>query len=418
MSAAARSCHVTQPTLSAQIKRLELELGETLFGRTAIGLDPTPFADDLYRTLGPVLDKAADGLSVIRSTAGSVSKAQSAKARPAPLPNTRQLRYFVQTFEDGGMSRAASRLNVVQPAISMQIRALEKHFGGTLFERTRTGIYPTDLGRKAYAIYAPILDELKSAQRRHPRPAKRPGPMLRVGILPQPDWRSVEAFRALGRPRLFFGVSAGNLDSMLNRLTAQKKNRSEDQYSPGGNTGSRPDRATLVYANRCREAYPDVPIVLGGIEASLRRIAHYDYWSDNVRRPILLDAKADLLIFGMGERPVWEVARRLRLTAELDAATILASRTPPATAIGFSLLSAKLSLGERMEFLAHKLVPPPGFMRHRYRLAEHGVFGLALAYLYRPIWLIWWAPRGYVAWRRAKAAAARQTDDDRIPSQY
>jgi DNA-binding transcriptional LysR family regulator len=187
MSAAARSCHVTQPTLSAQIKRLELELGETLFGRTAIGLDPTPFADDLYRTLGPVLDKAADGLSVIRSTAGSVSKAQSAKARPAPLPNTRQLRYFVQTFEDGGMSRAASRLNVVQPAISMQIRALEKHFGGTLFERTRTGIYPTDLGRKAYAIYAPILDELKSAQRRQPRPAKRPGPMLRVGILPGLD---------------------------------------------------------------------------------------------------------------------------------------------------------------------------------------------------------------------------------------
>ena len=141
---------------------------------------------------------------------------------------------------------------------------------------------------------------------------------LRVGILPQPDWRSVEAFRALGRPRLFFGVSAGNLDSMLNRLTAQKKNRSEDQYSPGGNTGSRPDRATLVYANRCREAYPDVPIVLGGIEASLRRIAHYDYWSDNVRRPILLDAKADLLIFGMGERPVWEVAQRLAIGEPIE----------------------------------------------------------------------------------------------------
>ena len=134
---------------------------------------------------------------------------------------------------------------------------------------------------------------------------------FKVGIIAQPDWHSAEPFRALGKPRLFFGVAAGNLDSMLNRLTAQKKNRSEDQYSPGGRTGCRPDRATIVYAQRCREAYPDVPIVLGGIEASLRRIAHYDYWSDKVRRSILLDAKADLLVFGMGERPVWEVADRL-----------------------------------------------------------------------------------------------------------
>jgi uncharacterized radical SAM protein YgiQ len=134
---------------------------------------------------------------------------------------------------------------------------------------------------------------------------------FRVGLIAQPDWHSAEPFTALGRPRLFFGVAAGNLDSMLNRLTSQKKNRSEDQYSPGGRTGCRPDRATIVYANRCREAYPDVPIVLGGIEASLRRIAHYDYWSDTVRRSILLDAKADLLVFGMGERPVWEIARRL-----------------------------------------------------------------------------------------------------------
>jgi uncharacterized radical SAM protein YgiQ len=133
----------------------------------------------------------------------------------------------------------------------------------------------------------------------------------RVGIIAQPDWHSAEPFRALGKPRLFFGVSAGNLDSMLNRLTAQKKNRAEDQYSPGGKTGCRPDRATIVYANRCREAYPDAHVVLGGIEASLRRIAHYDYWSDKVRRSILVDSKADLLIFGMGERPVWEVARRL-----------------------------------------------------------------------------------------------------------
>jgi uncharacterized radical SAM protein YgiQ len=135
---------------------------------------------------------------------------------------------------------------------------------------------------------------------------------FRVGIIAQPDWQSAEPFRALGKPRLFFGISAGNLDSMLNRLTAQKKNRSEDQYSPGGKTSCRPDRATVVYANRCREAYPGTAIVLGGIEASLRRIAHFDYWSETVRRSIIVDAKADLLIFGMGERPVWEVARRMR----------------------------------------------------------------------------------------------------------
>ena len=141
---------------------------------------------------------------------------------------------------------------------------------------------------------------------------------FKVGIIPQPDWQSAEPFKALGPPRLFFGVAAGNLDSMLNRLTAQKKNRSEDQYSPGGQTNCRPDRATIVYAQRCREAYPDVPIVLGGIEASLRRIAHYDYWSDKVRRSILFDAKADLLIFGMGERPVWEVADRMRRGERID----------------------------------------------------------------------------------------------------
>src|SRR4029434_1175398 len=116
---------------------------------------------------------------------------------------------------------------------------------------------------------------------------------------------------ARDKPRLFFGVSPGNLDSMLNRLTAQKKNRSEDQYSPGGRTNCRPDRASIVYAQRCREAYPEVPIVLGGIEASLRRIAHFDYWSEKVRRSILVDSKADLLVFGMGERPVWEIAQRL-----------------------------------------------------------------------------------------------------------
>ncbi len=134
---------------------------------------------------------------------------------------------------------------------------------------------------------------------------------FRVGLIAQPDWRSADAFRALGRPRLFYGVSAGNLDSMLNRLTSQKKNRREDPYSPGGRTGARPDRATLVYAQRCREAFAGVPVILGGIEASLRRIAHYDYWSDTVRRSVVIDSKADMLVFGMGERPIWEVAQRL-----------------------------------------------------------------------------------------------------------
>ncbi|MFY2557415.1 YgiQ family radical SAM protein [Corallococcus terminator] len=135
---------------------------------------------------------------------------------------------------------------------------------------------------------------------------------FKVGIIPQPDWHSAEPFKVLGPPRMFFGVAAGNLDSMLNRLTAQKKNRSEDQYSPGGRTNCRPDRATIVYAQRCREAYPEVPVILGGIEASLRRIAHFDYWSEKVRRSILFDAKADLLVFGMGERPIMEVADRMR----------------------------------------------------------------------------------------------------------
>ena len=133
----------------------------------------------------------------------------------------------------------------------------------------------------------------------------------RVGIVAQPRWTGVEDIARMGRPRLFVGVSAGNLDSMLNKLTAQKKVRSEDQYSPGGRPNARPNRASIVYANLCRQAFPGLPVVLGGIEASLRRIAHYDYWSDSVRRAILLDAKADLLVFGMGERAAWEIARRL-----------------------------------------------------------------------------------------------------------
>jgi uncharacterized radical SAM protein YgiQ len=133
----------------------------------------------------------------------------------------------------------------------------------------------------------------------------------RVGFIAQPDWRDATDIGRMGTPRLFVGVSAGNLDSMLNKLTAQKKVRSEDQYSPGGETNQRPNRASIVYSNLCRQAFGDTPIVLGGIEASLRRIAHYDYWSDKIRRSIVLDSKCDLLVFGMGERPVWEIARRL-----------------------------------------------------------------------------------------------------------
>jgi uncharacterized radical SAM protein YgiQ len=134
---------------------------------------------------------------------------------------------------------------------------------------------------------------------------------FRVGIIAQPDWQSADAFKRLGRPTLFFGVAAGNMDSMINRYTADRKLRSDDAYTPGGQGGKRPDRATLVYAQRCKEAFGEVPIVVGGIEASLRRIAHYDYWQDKVRRSILVDSKADLLLYGNAERAVVEIAHRL-----------------------------------------------------------------------------------------------------------
>ena len=133
----------------------------------------------------------------------------------------------------------------------------------------------------------------------------------RVGIISQPDWRSADAFKILGRPRLFFGVTAGNMDSMINRYTADRKIRSDDAYTPDGAGGKRPDRSVVVYSQRCREAWSDVPLVIGGIEASLRRIAHYDYWQEKVRRSVLLDARADLLVYGNGERQVLEIAHRL-----------------------------------------------------------------------------------------------------------
>jgi uncharacterized radical SAM protein YgiQ len=134
---------------------------------------------------------------------------------------------------------------------------------------------------------------------------------FRVGIIAQPDWQSAEPFKALGKPNLFFGVAAGNMDSMINRYTADRKIRSDDAYTPGGVGGKRPDRATLVYTQRCKEAWNEVPVIIGGIEASLRRIAHYDYWQDKVRRSILVDSKADLLLYGNAERAIVEVAHRL-----------------------------------------------------------------------------------------------------------
>ena len=133
----------------------------------------------------------------------------------------------------------------------------------------------------------------------------------RVGIIAQPDWHSADPFRALGKPNLFFGVTAGNMDSMINRYTADRKIRSDDAYSPDDIGGRRPDRCSIVYSQRCREAYPGTPIVIGGIEASLRRIAHYDYWQDKVRRSILADAKADILLYGNAERALVELAFRL-----------------------------------------------------------------------------------------------------------
>ena len=134
---------------------------------------------------------------------------------------------------------------------------------------------------------------------------------FRVGIVSQPDWQRVDDWQRFGQPRLFYAISAGNMDSMINHYTANKKVRNDDAYSPGGRIGMRPDRATLAYCQRARQAYKGVPVIAGGVEASLRRLAHYDYWSDKVRRSILLDAKADLVVFGMGEEAILEIARRL-----------------------------------------------------------------------------------------------------------
>src|SRR5882757_10107773 len=144
---------------------------------------------------------------------------------------------------------------------------------------------------------------------------------FRVGIIAQPDWHSADPFKELGRPNLFFGITGGNMDSMVNRYTADRRLRHTDNYTPNGEGGMRPDRAVIVYAQRAREAFKDVPIVIGGIEASLRRIAHFDYWSEKVRRSVLLDSKADLLVYGNAERAVVEIAHRIadgEAAAEID----------------------------------------------------------------------------------------------------
>ena len=140
---------------------------------------------------------------------------------------------------------------------------------------------------------------------------------FRVGIIAQPDWQNAAAFKMLGKPNLYFGVTAGNMDSLVNRYTADRKIRSDDAYTPDGVAGKRPDRAVLVYSQRCREAYPDVPLVIGSIEASLRRIAHYDYWSDKVRRSVLVDSKADILLYGNAERALVELSHRLAKGEEI-----------------------------------------------------------------------------------------------------
>jgi len=173
----------------------------------------------------------------------------------------------------------------------------------------------------------------------------------RVAILSQPDWRNCEAWKQFGKPRLFFGVSAGNMDSLINHYTANKKVRNDDAYSPGGRIGLRPDRATLAYCQRAREAFPGVPIIAGGVEASLRRLAHYDYWSDTVRKSILLDAKADLVVHGMGEKPIVEIAQRLaagksvKELRDLDGvAYVLGAKEAPA----FDVVRARQTVRDRM----------------------------------------------------------------------
>ena len=160
---------------------------------------------------------------------------------------------------------------------------------------------------------------------------------LRVAIVPQPNWRDdLRDFKKLGKPRLFFGVSAGAMDSMVNHYTANKRLRSDDAYTPDGKAGMRPDYPTIVYSNILKELYPDTPIVIGGIEASMRRLAHYDYWQDSFRKSILIDSKADILVYGMGEKPIKAIAKELA-----DGKNISELKDIPQTAVLTSVDSIK-----------------------------------------------------------------------------
>ena len=191
----------------------------------------------------------------------------------------------------------------------------------------------------------------------------------RVGIVSQPDWHSCDPWKTFGRPRLFFAISAGNMDSMINHYTANRKVRNDDAYSPGGKIGLRPDRATLAYCQRAREAYKGVPVIAGGVEASLRRFSHYDYWSDKVRRSILLDSKADLVAFGMGENSIIEMARRLEagetvkdLRDMLGVAYALgASETPPEDALELpsyeDVAADKIAFSKATRMIHHETNP-------------------------------------------------------------
>lgn len=179
---------------------------------------------------------------------------------------------------------------------------------------------------------------------------------FRVGIISQPNWHSCEDWKRFGRPKLFFGISAGNMDSMINHYTANRKVRNDDAYSPGGKIGLRPDRATLSYCQRAREAFKGVPVIAGGVEASLRRLAHYDFWSDKVRKSILLDSKADLVVFGMGENAIVEMAKRLEAGETVKdlrnmrgvAYALGASETAPEDAI--TLPSYEEVVADKMQF--------------------------------------------------------------------
>lgn len=140
---------------------------------------------------------------------------------------------------------------------------------------------------------------------------------FKAGVISQPDWKNPEEITKLGKPKLFFGITAGNVDSLVANYTASRKKRKRDDYTPGGFGGKRPDRATIVYSNLVRSVFKDVPIILGGIEASLRRFAHYDWWSNRVRKPVLVDSKADLIAYGMAEKSIIKIAEKLRDTGEI-----------------------------------------------------------------------------------------------------